>query len=289
MQVIPVSERTVLEQKAYMLFYFRDRKNFTPKKPIDVVQKQNLVASPIAKKTYFIISEDQKETIQNGPVDRSSNDAVASVAVTTNDVSDVGLSKEILSKETSAPKSRWFSSEGSALKNGPLSEPSPNVSLSKQWVKERSILNPIMEKSMSPSDPSVKVSDITNLDNAVAASTGARLDEISKEDQGILDVIQANGISSQSFAAEKPESKKSPVKVIRNSIPFEVYICCGGFCSLFLTHESFLMQVSMLSNADEKSEKKEPVKLPSRSSGENFQVAILFIEYLGQVACLVKH
>ena len=288
MQVIPVSERTVLEQKAYMLFYFRDRKNFTPKKPIDVVQKLNLVASPIAKKTCFIVTENQKETIQNGPVDRSSNDAVASVAVTTNDVSDVGLSKEILSKETSAPKSRWFSSECLALKNG--SEPSPNVSLSKQWVKERSILNPIMEKSMSPSDPSVKVSDITNLDNAVAASTGARLDEISKEDQGILDAIQANGISSQSFAAEKkPESKKSSVKVIGNSIPFEVYICCGGFCSLFLTHESFLMQVSMLSNADEKSEKIEPVKLPSRSSGENFQVAILFIEYLGQVACLVKH
>lgn len=47
--------------------------------------------------------------------------------------------------------------------------------------------------------------------------------------------------------------------------------------TLFLTHETFFMQVS---NADETLEKIEPVKLPSRSSGENFEVAILFIECL---------
>lgn len=272
MQVVQVSERTVLNQKAYMLFYFRDRKTFPSKKPIDVVQKQNLVASAIARKTCSTVGQDLKETIQYGPVDKGSNDVVASAAVTQNDMSNVGLSKEFPSKETSAPKSRSSSSERMALKNGPISEPSLSVSSSKQWVKGP----PIVEKSMSPSAPSVKVNGITNLGNAVAASTDARFNEISKEDQGISDVIQANGIGYQSFAADKRESEKTSLRVIGYSIPSEVYIC-GGFNTLFLTHETFFMQVS---NADETLEKIEPVKLPSRSSGENFEVAILFIECL---------
>ena len=285
MQVVQVSERTVLDQKAYMLFYVRDRKNFTPKKSIDVVQKQNLVASAIAKKTYSSVSQGLKETIQNGPVEKSLRGVVASAAVTKNDVSNVGLSKESLSKEASAPKSSRFSSECLALKNGPMSEPSPNVALSKQQVKGPPVLNPTLEKSMPPSAPSVKGSGITNLGNAIAATTSAKFnerseDEISKKDQGILDVIQANCIGSQNSAADKPDSGKTSPKVIGNSIPFAVYICYGGFCTLFLTHETFFMQVSIISNADETLDKVEPVKLPNGPSGENFQVVILFIEYL---------
>ena len=212
-----------------MLFYVRDRKNFTPKKSIDVVQKQNLVVSAIAKKTCSSISQGIKETIQNRPVEKSLSGAIASAAVTTNDVSNVGLSKEILSKEALAPKSSRFSSECLALKNGPMSEPPPNVALSKQRVKEPSVLNPTLEKSMPPSAPSVKGSGITNLDNAVAASTGAKFnvrseDEISKKDQGILDVIQANCLGSHNSAADKPDSEKTSPKAIGNSIPFAVYI-----------------------------------------------------------------
>ncbi|KAJ9697595.1 hypothetical protein PVL29_009429 [Vitis rotundifolia] len=295
-RVVQVSERTVLDQKAYMLFYVRDRKNFTPKKSIDVVQKQNLVASAIAKKTYSSVSQGLKGTIQNGPVEKSLSGAVASAAVTKNDVSNVGLSKEILSKEAPAPKSSRFSSECLALKNGPMSEPSPNVALSKQRVKGPPVLNPTLEKSMPPSAPSVKGSSeclalkngpmskpspnvalskqrvkgppvlnptleksmppsalsvkgsgITNLDNAIAASTGAKFnecseDEISKKDQGILDVIQANCIGSQNSAADKSDSEKTSPKV------------------------------SIISNADETLDEVEPVTLPNGPSGENFQV-----------------
>ncbi|XP_034678541.1 ubiquitin carboxyl-terminal hydrolase 23-like isoform X2 [Vitis riparia] len=246
-RVVQVSERTVLDQKAYMLFYVRDRKNFTPKKSIDVVQKQNLVVSAIAKKTCSSISQGIKETIQNRPVEKSLSGAVASATVTTNDVSNVGLSKEILSKEASAPKSSRFSSECLALKNGPMSEPPPNVALSKQRVKEPSVLNPTLEKSMPPSAPSVKGSGITNLDNAVAASTGAKFnvrseDEISKKDQGILDVIQANCLGSHNSAADKPDSEKTSPKV------------------------------GIISNANGTLEKIEPVKLPNGPGGESFQV-----------------
>lgn len=42
-RVIQVSEKKVFEQKAYMLFYFRDRKSFPSKKPADVHQKEKIV------------------------------------------------------------------------------------------------------------------------------------------------------------------------------------------------------------------------------------------------------
>ena len=220
-----------------MLFYVRDRTNFPPKKSSDVVPKQSLVASAIAKKTCSSVSQGLKETIQNGPVEKSSSRAVVSAAVAKNDVPSV-LSKEILSKEASVAKSSRFSSECLALKNGPMSESSPNVALSKQRVKGPPVLSPSLEISMPPSTSSVKGSGIANLDNTVAASTRAKFnefseDKISKKDQGILDLIQANCIGSQNSAADKPDSEKTSLKVIGNSISFAVYICYGGFCTLF--------------------------------------------------------
>ncbi|KAJ9688949.1 hypothetical protein PVL29_014552 [Vitis rotundifolia] len=174
-QVVQVSERTVLDQKAYMFY----------------VQKQNLVASSIAKKTCSSVSQD---------LNLSGADAFA--AVTQNDVSNVGLPKEILSREASAPKSSRFSSDCLALTNGPMSEPSPNVALLKHWVAGLPVLNPTLEKSMPPSAPSVKGSSITNLDSAVAASTGAKF----------------NGCSTSELhqflnsAADKPDSEKTSPK-----------------------------------------------------------------------------
>ncbi|CAI9779680.1 unnamed protein product [Fraxinus pennsylvanica] len=47
-QVVQVNERKVLQQKAYMLFYVRDRRNFASKKP-DVIQKENVVMNALGK------------------------------------------------------------------------------------------------------------------------------------------------------------------------------------------------------------------------------------------------
>ena len=74
------------------------------------VQKQNLVAMTLAKKTCSSISQGLKETIQNGPVEKGLNGSNISAAAIQNDVSNVGLSKEIL-PEASAPKSSRSSSE----------------------------------------------------------------------------------------------------------------------------------------------------------------------------------
>ena len=90
-----------------------------------------MVASSIAKKTCSNVSQDLKETIQRGPIGKSFSGGNASVAVNQNDVSNVGLPKEILSRDASAPKSNRFSYDCLALTNGPMSEPPPNVALSK--------------------------------------------------------------------------------------------------------------------------------------------------------------
>lgn len=199
-----------------MLFYVRDRKNFNLKKSIDVVQKQNLVPNPIAKETCFSVTRCQKETIQNGSVEKSFNVAVASASATKNNVLEVALTKDILSKEASAPKNGRFTSECLALKNSPTSKPSPDVTLSKQRVSRSPILNPTPKTFISPPAPSVKGSGINNIDNVVANSTGEG--EISKKDDGILDAIQANIINSQNSAADKPHLENASLKVLGSSI-----------------------------------------------------------------------
>ncbi|KAL2534826.1 Ubiquitin carboxyl-terminal hydrolase 23 [Abeliophyllum distichum] len=47
-QVVQVNEKKVLQQKAYMLFYVRDRRNFASKKA-DVLQKENVVMNAFGK------------------------------------------------------------------------------------------------------------------------------------------------------------------------------------------------------------------------------------------------
>uniref|UniRef100_A0A803MSW1 USP domain-containing protein n=1 Tax=Chenopodium quinoa TaxID=63459 RepID=A0A803MSW1_CHEQI len=60
--VYQVSEKTVMEQKAYMLFYVRDRKNPAPKKAMDVVHKENLFGS---KKAMDVRTENLITTMRN--------------------------------------------------------------------------------------------------------------------------------------------------------------------------------------------------------------------------------
>ncbi|KAK6151600.1 hypothetical protein DH2020_014235 [Rehmannia glutinosa] len=85
-QVVQVNERKVLEQKAYMLFYVRDRKKFGIKKPpVNVIQKENMVINAIGNAAYSKLNLDLKEKIQNGSVEKktetsSEKDALVATA-----------------------------------------------------------------------------------------------------------------------------------------------------------------------------------------------------------------
>ena len=66
-QVGHVSEREVLNQQAYMLFYVRDRKNIVPKKPVDIAQKENMKANVNANKAALNSNQAlKKELIPTG-------------------------------------------------------------------------------------------------------------------------------------------------------------------------------------------------------------------------------
>ncbi|PIN18508.1 Ubiquitin carboxyl-terminal hydrolase [Handroanthus impetiginosus] len=99
-QVIQVNERKVLEQKAYMLFYVRDRRNICTKKPVGIVQKENVVMSTIGTAAYSKINLELKEKIQNGSTEKKI-DGPFSVALSQKDSMVSTASKETPSKKLS--------------------------------------------------------------------------------------------------------------------------------------------------------------------------------------------
>ncbi|CAL5402144.1 unnamed protein product [Camellia sinensis] len=105
-QVCQVSEKTVLEQKAYMLFYVQDRRNFASKKLVDVVQKESMVINAMGNKTLSNFNQGLKEIVQNRPIDKR----VDSV-----DSSDKTSQKNAFQKIDSLMSSNWLSCENSQI------------------------------------------------------------------------------------------------------------------------------------------------------------------------------
>lgn len=79
-QVRPVREMTVLEQKAYILFYVRDRRNIIPRKPVDVTQKEYFKSNVAGNKIAPTDNNLSKEPIQKNLVERRSSELVSSIA-----------------------------------------------------------------------------------------------------------------------------------------------------------------------------------------------------------------
>ncbi|KAH6828771.1 ubiquitin-specific protease 23 [Perilla frutescens var. hirtella] len=65
-QVVQVNERKVLEQKAYMLFYVRDRKNVGAKIHVNALKRENMVMNAIGNAAYSKFNVGLEEKIQNG-------------------------------------------------------------------------------------------------------------------------------------------------------------------------------------------------------------------------------
>ncbi|KAI9125580.1 hypothetical protein K1719_002998 [Acacia pycnantha] len=70
-RVSHVSEREVLNQQAYMLFYVRDRKNILPKKPVDIAQKENMKVNVSASKASIYSNQAlKKELVLTGSAEK---------------------------------------------------------------------------------------------------------------------------------------------------------------------------------------------------------------------------
>ncbi|KAM7263898.1 hypothetical protein ACFE04_001581 [Oxalis oulophora] len=76
-----VSEKAVLDQKAYMLFYVRDRKNIVPRIPVEIPQKQNL-KDVIVKKDVINNSSSKEIAVKEEPRSQNNNKPVVVVPAT---------------------------------------------------------------------------------------------------------------------------------------------------------------------------------------------------------------
>ncbi|KAF2535852.1 hypothetical protein F2Q68_00022001 [Brassica cretica] len=67
-EVIQASEKTVFNQKAYMLFYVRDRQNTAPKNPVTVAKKETSKESVAVNRASLIVSSNRNDQVNGSTV-----------------------------------------------------------------------------------------------------------------------------------------------------------------------------------------------------------------------------
>ncbi|KAL3533084.1 hypothetical protein ACH5RR_006605 [Cinchona calisaya] len=170
-QVIQVSERRVLEQKAYMLFYVRDRVYSTPKKAVDVVHKESMVINTLGRKAFSNFNQASRENVSNGTVDKNLNDSF-SAATAQKDAPNPNISNQIQMKldsihEVNGP-------ERSSLKEDHPTENSLKVPLIVDSVNGLPVSSSNGGESSVQSLSSFKGSnDFVNLRNSINVSSSS--------------------------------------------------------------------------------------------------------------------
>ncbi|KAL6275001.1 hypothetical protein ACE6H2_025693 [Prunus campanulata] len=205
-QVFQVSERIVLEQKAYMLFYVRDRRNIIPRKPVEVARKENFNSAGFKNRSTN--NQGSKELVQNVSVEGRSSGLASSVVAIQKDESNIVPPMVPLLKEASV-KCQIMAEKMVPMKES-VSESIPKVSLSKDPLKELSLPNPKLGKDMlqSSSFPSSN-GGASDPENATAATTDANKNDLNKrgssiENNCVSTVIATNVKDPESLEAAKP-------------------------------------------------------------------------------------
>ncbi|CAK9157952.1 unnamed protein product [Ilex paraguariensis] len=170
-RVVQVNERKVLEQKAYMLFYFRDRKTSASKKPSDDVQKQSMALNAMGNKPSFSCNQGSKETVQNGPFENTLNalnSFAAQRGVLNAPASKEAPRKVISSKKNNGPTMAvWSSLNSDSL---------PKVPPLKDSMKGLSVPNLDGGEGLPRSISAVEgFDDKYKLDSAMITTAGAKI------------------------------------------------------------------------------------------------------------------
>ncbi|XP_039029557.1 ubiquitin carboxyl-terminal hydrolase 23-like isoform X1 [Hibiscus syriacus] len=167
-RVVQVSEQTVMEQKAYMLFYVRDRdrRNTAPIKAIDILQKDNLKANVNGRSVF---NQNLKEHVQTGPVGHKLSASGSYAAMIQNVTANGSLSRETIMKVVpTQPNNAQPMSEDSVLKESML--PPSNVPL--QGSSQACASNLVHGENLQSSAYSV-VGNVTNTENSTV-TTGVK-------------------------------------------------------------------------------------------------------------------
>ncbi|XP_068662504.1 ubiquitin carboxyl-terminal hydrolase 23-like isoform X2 [Aristolochia californica] len=141
-RVVQVSEKRVLEQQAYMLFYTRDRRNPAPKKTnLDVARSGNLAPSATLNKSVL----NYKEEIQNGQMERK-----VTVPDLFNELTSASHGQSTSTVETprndSLTKEAVLQSNGHAIEeSAPFGSPMVNKPVKDVPAKEPLLPNPTVK------------------------------------------------------------------------------------------------------------------------------------------------
>nr|XP_009763328.1 PREDICTED: ubiquitin carboxyl-terminal hydrolase 23 isoform X2 [Nicotiana sylvestris] len=136
-QVVQVSERKVLEQKAYMLFYVRDRKSPVPKKSVDVARNDSVTTNGIGNKMYSNHSQRFKDTVQNGI--HVKNVDSFSGAKDQRETLSSEVSKETSTKGLAPPKVNGVVTNGSSSLGGAVQQEKSKVEEAGERANESSV------------------------------------------------------------------------------------------------------------------------------------------------------
>lgn len=253
-RVVSVGQQKVLEQKAYMLFYYR---NLPPKKPAHVVQKEKMVANGLRNEMLLTANRELKGTVQNGSFEKKNSGADTSAAVTQRVVMNSNSSETQLKEESSSIQKRHCpaSAESTSLNKDTQLESSLAPLKDHQGI---SVLNPHIEEilPLPQSAPSVKGSgDNSQLDNASAVTTGTKTSE-------------CNGERSSSKAFSVSVTTQSNCNVDKNTATENVTIVKTSQKSNCVTSTG-VPSVTPSRDDVEKSVKIDPIRSPNKPSNEN--------------------
>lgn len=160
-----MSERKVLEQKAYMLFYVRDKKSPVPKKSVDVARNDNVITNGLGNKMYSNNSQRFKDTAENGF--HVKNVDPLSGAKDQRETLSAEVSKGTSIKDPALPKVNGAIVSGSSSLGGAIQpETLLKVPETGDGVKDFSVVEASDGPSSTKANPDVPVSNgIHRLDN----------------------------------------------------------------------------------------------------------------------------
>ena len=244
-QVSPASERRVLEQQAYMLFYVRDRRNIVPRKPpTDVAQKENLKANANGNRTSSTFNHVLKEAVQNGPVEKRLSSATPA-AVTRKDASNVVPSTVPIMKEVSLQKDNCLiKTECVVLKKDSVSENFSKVPLSNNPPDGLPVSKPKSIEALSQPSPSCN-GDVPNFENTPKGKINDYNEKgKSKNDSSVSVATSPNFNDVQSSSTAKNVTDETSQKVRQcflHMLPRFSFLLVGFSPCFILTYKSFYL------------------------------------------------
>ncbi|KAK7329937.1 hypothetical protein VNO77_24119 [Canavalia gladiata] len=135
-----VSEREVLNQQAYMLFYVRDRKSIVPRKPSDIINKENMKTNVNGNRDSSTSNHVLKE-YPNGPAENGFCSGPSLTAEAKKNVSNVDSSKVPFMKDSLVQQKQSVRLPESLMQSKkPVSEPSSKAQSQKDSPEAKSEL-----------------------------------------------------------------------------------------------------------------------------------------------------